>query len=269
MVPAGFGDLSLAPWALSGRPLGAVNAEGVIVSSVLSDTCATGLPLPAAASPRSAGGAGAMLTTSTWSHPSLKPVPWTQGHGPVGAPSAPGIVRPARPVTLTSVRCDWCCPLGSRPPPWPPELPGRPQGKREKKQTTYRAPGFLPFGRQGWWCEGSGVRGLVKGSGPGRVLLGADRPRVFPLPCVYADSSLTACSGVESSTAAPQKLLILDARSYTAAVANRAKGGGCECEGIAVTPASAASLGVGPRGQPVHRRSQTNPAWDQDSAHWL
>lgn len=29
----------------------------------------------------------------------------------------------------------------------------------------------------------------------------------------------------------PQKLLILDARSYTAAVANRAKGGGCECEG--------------------------------------
>ncbi|XP_051850123.1 myotubularin-related protein 4 isoform X2 [Antechinus flavipes] len=38
-----------------------------------------------------------------------------------------------------------------------------------------------------------------------------------------------ACSGVES-TGAPQKLLILDARSYTAAVANRAKGGGCECE---------------------------------------
>ncbi|XP_038614895.1 myotubularin-related protein 4 isoform X2 [Tachyglossus aculeatus] len=43
------------------------------------------------------------------------------------------------------------------------------------------------------------------------------------------DSSLTACSGVESSSG-PQKLLILDARSYTAAVANRAKGGGCECE---------------------------------------
>uniref|UniRef100_A0A8C0X7R1 phosphatidylinositol-3,5-bisphosphate 3-phosphatase n=1 Tax=Castor canadensis TaxID=51338 RepID=A0A8C0X7R1_CASCN len=43
------------------------------------------------------------------------------------------------------------------------------------------------------------------------------------------DSSLTACSGVDS-TSAPQKLLILDARSYTAAVANRAKGGGCECE---------------------------------------
>ncbi|XP_030392392.1 myotubularin-related protein 4 isoform X1 [Gopherus evgoodei] len=43
------------------------------------------------------------------------------------------------------------------------------------------------------------------------------------------DSSLTACSGVENA-GAPQKLLILDARSYTAAVANRAKGGGCECE---------------------------------------
>lgn len=45
-----------------------------------------------------------------------------------------------------------------------------------------------------------------------------------------ADSSLTACPGIEGS-GAPQKLLILDARSYTAAVANRAKGGGCECEG--------------------------------------
>ncbi|XP_015502272.2 myotubularin-related protein 4 isoform X1 [Parus major] len=43
------------------------------------------------------------------------------------------------------------------------------------------------------------------------------------------DSSLTACSGVEN-VGTPQKLLILDARSYTAAVANRAKGGGCECE---------------------------------------
>lgn len=51
---------------------------------------------------------------------------------------------------------------------------------------------------------------------------------------MYLDSSLTACSGVES-TAAPQKLLILDARSYTAAVANRAKGGGCECEGTVIT----------------------------------
>ncbi|XP_036436406.1 myotubularin-related protein 4 isoform X6 [Colossoma macropomum] len=43
------------------------------------------------------------------------------------------------------------------------------------------------------------------------------------------DSSLTGGPGPDAS-AAPQKLLILDARSYTAAVANRAKGGGCECE---------------------------------------
>uniref|UniRef100_A0A667ZMT0 phosphatidylinositol-3,5-bisphosphate 3-phosphatase n=1 Tax=Myripristis murdjan TaxID=586833 RepID=A0A667ZMT0_9TELE len=42
-------------------------------------------------------------------------------------------------------------------------------------------------------------------------------------------SSLTGAPGSDDSTV-PQKLLILDARSYTAAVANRAKGGGCECE---------------------------------------
>uniref|UniRef100_A0A8C1WKN6 phosphatidylinositol-3,5-bisphosphate 3-phosphatase n=1 Tax=Cyprinus carpio TaxID=7962 RepID=A0A8C1WKN6_CYPCA len=44
-----------------------------------------------------------------------------------------------------------------------------------------------------------------------------------------SDSSLTGCPAPDASGAA-QKLLILDARSYTAAVANRAKGGGCECE---------------------------------------
>ncbi|TNN65005.1 Myotubularin-related protein 4 [Liparis tanakae] len=43
------------------------------------------------------------------------------------------------------------------------------------------------------------------------------------------NSSLTGGSGCDENTV-PQKLLILDARSYTAAVANRAKGGGCECE---------------------------------------
>ncbi|XP_054611081.1 myotubularin-related protein 4 isoform X2 [Dunckerocampus dactyliophorus] len=43
------------------------------------------------------------------------------------------------------------------------------------------------------------------------------------------DSSLTGNSGCDDNTVS-QKLLILDARSYTAAVANRAKGGGCECE---------------------------------------
>uniref|UniRef100_A0AAV2J8G7 phosphatidylinositol-3,5-bisphosphate 3-phosphatase n=1 Tax=Knipowitschia caucasica TaxID=637954 RepID=A0AAV2J8G7_KNICA len=42
------------------------------------------------------------------------------------------------------------------------------------------------------------------------------------------DSSLTGGSCEDNVT--PHKLLIMDARSYTAAVANRAKGGGCECE---------------------------------------
>lgn len=45
------------------------------------------------------------------------------------------------------------------------------------------------------------------------------------------DSSLSNASGAESLAIQPQKLLILDARSYAAAVANRAKGGGCECPG--------------------------------------
>ncbi|MEE6510080.1 hypothetical protein FKM82_029139 [Ascaphus truei] len=43
------------------------------------------------------------------------------------------------------------------------------------------------------------------------------------------DSSLSNASLAESPSVQPQKLLILDARSYAAAVANRAKGGGCEC----------------------------------------
>ncbi|XP_063000273.1 myotubularin-related protein 3 isoform X2 [Elgaria multicarinata webbii] len=46
---------------------------------------------------------------------------------------------------------------------------------------------------------------------------------------VEFDSSISNASGAESLAIQPQKLLILDARSYTAAVANRAKGGGCEC----------------------------------------
>ncbi|XP_072104001.1 myotubularin-related protein 3 isoform X2 [Mobula birostris] len=43
------------------------------------------------------------------------------------------------------------------------------------------------------------------------------------------DSSMTNTTGVENICNPPHKLLILDARSYAAAVANRAKGGGCEC----------------------------------------
>uniref|UniRef100_A0A3Q3WUV5 phosphatidylinositol-3,5-bisphosphate 3-phosphatase n=1 Tax=Mola mola TaxID=94237 RepID=A0A3Q3WUV5_MOLML len=43
------------------------------------------------------------------------------------------------------------------------------------------------------------------------------------------ESSMTNNSEVETLAIQPHKLLILDARSYAAAVANRAKGGGCEC----------------------------------------
>ncbi|XP_019394827.1 PREDICTED: myotubularin-related protein 3 isoform X1 [Crocodylus porosus] len=46
---------------------------------------------------------------------------------------------------------------------------------------------------------------------------------------VEFDSSISNASGAEGLAIQPQKLLILDARSYAAAVANRAKGGGCEC----------------------------------------
>lgn len=42
---------------------------------------------------------------------------------------------------------------------------------------------------------------------------------------------MTNGSEVDSLAIQPHKLLILDARSYAAAVANRAKGGGCECPG--------------------------------------
>ena len=52
----------------------------------------------------------------------------------------------------------------------------------------------------------------------------------LPLDLSCPDSSLIGGPGSDESSV-PQKLLILDARSYTAAVANRAKGGGCECEG--------------------------------------
>ncbi|XP_078523342.1 phosphatidylinositol-3,5-bisphosphate 3-phosphatase MTMR3 isoform X4 [Lissotriton helveticus] len=45
---------------------------------------------------------------------------------------------------------------------------------------------------------------------------------------VEFDSSLSNAVA-ENVAIQPQKLLILDARSYAAAVANRAKGGGCEC----------------------------------------
>ncbi|XP_058288002.1 myotubularin-related protein 3 isoform X7 [Hylobates moloch] len=56
-----------------------------------------------------------------------------------------------------------------------------------------------------------------------------DFPNGGDLSDVEFDSSLSNASGAESLAIQPQKLLILDARSYAAAVANRAKGGGCEC----------------------------------------
>ncbi|XP_026176776.1 phosphatidylinositol-3,5-bisphosphate 3-phosphatase MTMR3 isoform X6 [Mastacembelus armatus] len=49
------------------------------------------------------------------------------------------------------------------------------------------------------------------------------------LPDTDFESSMTNSSEVETLAIQPHKLLILDARSYAAAVANRAKGGGCEC----------------------------------------
>lgn len=47
---------------------------------------------------------------------------------------------------------------------------------------------------------------------------------------------MTNNSEVETLAIQPHKLLILDARSYAAAVANRAKGGGCECPGGSPLP---------------------------------
>uniref|UniRef100_A0A7N6FG83 phosphatidylinositol-3,5-bisphosphate 3-phosphatase n=1 Tax=Anabas testudineus TaxID=64144 RepID=A0A7N6FG83_ANATE len=49
------------------------------------------------------------------------------------------------------------------------------------------------------------------------------------LPDTDFESSMTNSSEVDTLATQPHKLLILDARSYAAAVANRAKGGGCEC----------------------------------------
>ncbi|XP_073527656.1 phosphatidylinositol-3,5-bisphosphate 3-phosphatase MTMR3 isoform X3 [Phyllobates terribilis] len=58
----------------------------------------------------------------------------------------------------------------------------------------------------------------------GGVLTDIDFVMCFNVP---SDSSLSNVP--PSPENQPQKLLILDARSYAAAVANRAKGGGCEC----------------------------------------
>jgi len=41
-----------------------------------------------------------------------------------------------------------------------------------------------------------------------------------------------AAAGPDAGRQQSSSLLIVDARSYAAAVANRAKGGGCECQGL-------------------------------------
>ncbi|XP_036849570.1 phosphatidylinositol-3,5-bisphosphate 3-phosphatase MTMR3 isoform X3 [Manis javanica] len=67
------------------------------------------------------------------------------------------------------------------------------------------------------------------GSKPSTRNSSRDLTSAGDLSDVEFDSSLSNASGAESLAIQPQKLLILDARSYAAAVANRAKGGGCEC----------------------------------------
>ncbi|XP_064210257.1 myotubularin-related protein 3 isoform X2 [Anguilla rostrata] len=71
--------------------------------------------------------------------------------------------------------------------------------------------------------DGSSRKHLANGSCSREYGNGAD------LSDTDFESSMTNSSEVETLAIQPQKLLILDARSYAAAVANRAKGGGCEC----------------------------------------
>ena len=46
----------------------------------------------------------------------------------------------------------------------------------------------------------------------------------------------TACPELQDGHTACPELLVMDLRSYTAALGNRAKGGGCECTGKSPTP---------------------------------
>lgn len=75
---------------------------------------------------------------------------------------------------------------------------------------------------------GDGVAFLLIASG--RLFFSRLRNHATHHPCVSLVSTDSSLAGGDDNSV-PQKLLILDARSYTAAVANRAKGGGCECEG--------------------------------------
>ena len=81
----------------------------------------------------------------------------------------------------------------------------------------------------------------------------------FFLLLMSPDSSLSNASGAESLAIQPQKLLILDARSYAAAVANRAKGGGCECPGEV--------HGASVLGSPAHARlGLSSQLWNECKA---
>ncbi|XP_066500866.1 myotubularin-related protein 3 isoform X2 [Hoplias malabaricus] len=77
------------------------------------------------------------------------------------------------------------------------------------------------------------ARACAVDSSPSKTLANGSFSREYTngpdLSDVDFDSSMTNSSEVESLAIQPHKLLILDARSYAAAVANRAKGGGCEC----------------------------------------
>ncbi|XP_062310958.1 myotubularin-related protein 3 isoform X3 [Osmerus eperlanus] len=69
----------------------------------------------------------------------------------------------------------------------------------------------------------------VEGGGARKHLTNGSYTNGTDLGDTDFESSMTNSSEVETLAIQPHKLLILDARSYAAAVANRAKGGGCEC----------------------------------------
>uniref|UniRef100_A0A8C5NAE1 phosphatidylinositol-3,5-bisphosphate 3-phosphatase n=1 Tax=Gouania willdenowi TaxID=441366 RepID=A0A8C5NAE1_GOUWI len=90
-----------------------------------------------------------------------------------------------------------------------------------------------------WWgWRNSDDEHLVTSIGKACAVNGSNRNGtdlgwcINPLTHTLSDTECylsTADSGAENLDIEPRNLLILDARSYTAAVANRAKGGGCEC----------------------------------------
>jgi len=65
------------------------------------------------------------------------------------------------------------------------------------------------------FADGYGVPNGVNGGGGSNVVVNG-----------------SSGSGPDAASQQSSSLLIVDARSYAAAVANRAKGGGCECQGL-------------------------------------